>query len=208
MLKFLPNISTLARRAAGFTMIELLIVITILGILAVAVLSAINPIEQINRGRDTSSQSDAEQMINAVERYNALQGFYPWVTSQNSSFELPAGGASLLQITSLWNDAGAPTACGVLEKLGSSTTVGCIGTNELKSSFTNRITQDSSRDVFIYNKGGTGDSTYVCFLPQSSAFKQQAKTRCGDNTGMGLPGDLDQVATIICATDAEYICLP
>ena len=45
----------------GFTMIELLIVITILGILAVAVLSAINPIEQINRGRDTGRQSDAEQ---------------------------------------------------------------------------------------------------------------------------------------------------
>ena len=31
----------------GFTLIELLIVISILGILAVAVLSAINPVEQL-----------------------------------------------------------------------------------------------------------------------------------------------------------------
>ncbi len=62
----------------GFTMIELLIVITILGILAVAVLSAINPIEQINRGRDTGSQSDAEQLLSAIDRYNAFQGYYPW----------------------------------------------------------------------------------------------------------------------------------
>ena len=61
----------------GFTMIELLIVITILGILAVAVLSAINPIEQIRRARDTSSQSDAEQLLSAIDRYNAFQGVFP-----------------------------------------------------------------------------------------------------------------------------------
>lgn len=67
----------------GFTMIELLIVITILGILAVAVLSAINPIEQINRGRDTGSQSDAEQLLSAMDRYNAFQGYYPWQLEAN-----------------------------------------------------------------------------------------------------------------------------
>ncbi|EKD87098.1 MAG: hypothetical protein ACD_37C00044G0003, partial [uncultured bacterium] len=42
---------------SGFTLIELLIVITILGILATAVLAAINPLEQISRGRDTGSKS-------------------------------------------------------------------------------------------------------------------------------------------------------
>jgi len=67
----------------GFTMIELLIVITILGILAVAVLSAINPIEQINRGRDTGRQSDAEQLLSAIDRYNAFQGYYPWQIDAN-----------------------------------------------------------------------------------------------------------------------------
>ena len=64
----------------GFTLIELLIVITLLGILAVAVLSAINPIEQINRSRDTSSKSDAEQLINAIDRYYASKGYYPWTS--------------------------------------------------------------------------------------------------------------------------------
>ncbi|NIT03538.1 prepilin-type N-terminal cleavage/methylation domain-containing protein, partial [Candidatus Saccharibacteria bacterium] len=52
----------------GFTMIELLIVIAVIGILAIAVLAAINPIEQINRGRDTGSRSDAEQLIGAIDR--------------------------------------------------------------------------------------------------------------------------------------------
>ena len=79
--KRLHSLLTSARSAAGFTMIELLIVISILGILAVAVLSAINPVEQINRGRDTGSRSDAEQLLSAMDRFNAFQGYYPWVTN-------------------------------------------------------------------------------------------------------------------------------
>src|SRR5579872_4230016 len=66
--------------AKGFTLIELLIVIAILGILATAVLSAINPVEQINRGRDTGTQSDAEQLISAIQRFNASNGYFPWLT--------------------------------------------------------------------------------------------------------------------------------
>jgi prepilin-type N-terminal cleavage/methylation domain-containing protein len=67
-------------RRLGFTMIELLIVIAVLGILAVAVLAAINPIEQIKRGKDTGSRSDAEQQISAIDRFYASQGYYPWMT--------------------------------------------------------------------------------------------------------------------------------
>ena len=64
-------------KQAGFTMIELLVVIAVLGILAAAVLSAINPIEQINKGRDTGHRSDAEQLLSAVDRYFALHELYP-----------------------------------------------------------------------------------------------------------------------------------
>ncbi|MBU4016638.1 prepilin-type N-terminal cleavage/methylation domain-containing protein, partial [Patescibacteria group bacterium] len=41
----------------GFTLIELLIVIAVLGILATGVLIALDPIEQINRGRDSGRVS-------------------------------------------------------------------------------------------------------------------------------------------------------
>src|SRR3989304_3138472 len=78
-MKFLSYLKNL-RQQAGFTMIELLIVIAILGILAIAVLAAINPIEQINRGRDTGSRSDAEQLISAIDRFYAFNGYYPWQT--------------------------------------------------------------------------------------------------------------------------------
>ena len=62
----------------GFTLIELLIVITIIGILAVAVLSAINPIEQIRRATDQGKESDAAELLSGMERYYTAFFEYPW----------------------------------------------------------------------------------------------------------------------------------
>ena len=62
----------------GFTLIELLIVVVIIGILSVAVLSAINPIEQINKATDQGKKSDAAELLNALERYFTTFQAYPW----------------------------------------------------------------------------------------------------------------------------------
>lgn len=181
----------------GFTMIELLIVIAVLGILAVAVLAAINPIEQINRGKDTGSRSDAEQLLSAIDRFYASQGYYPWQTgTTDTTHEALA-----------WTDAGtvadtASPAVLLTYKLSNG------GTSELKTSFITRITSSTYNTLYLYNEGGQGDSTYACFLPKSGAFLEEAQTRCVDANGSGLPDDLSGVATTICATDAEYICLP
>ena len=65
----------------GFTLIELLIVIVILGILATAILSAINPIEQIRKANDAGKKSDAAELLNAYERYYTTFQAYPWVAA-------------------------------------------------------------------------------------------------------------------------------
>lgn len=199
------------KRIAGFTMIELLIVITILGILSVAVLSAINPIEQINRGRDTGSKSDAEQLLGAIDRYNAFNGYYPWQTNPSNSRALA------------WTLFDQPSAildvdgvCPISDKLSAGST-GCLGSDELKVTFFNRIFGSGYNHLYIYNNGSQGDSTYVCFKPQSRIFKTEAVTRCGNVSGDGLPEDIVGAArTAICedaddpnAADANiYICLP
>jgi prepilin-type N-terminal cleavage/methylation domain-containing protein len=53
----------------GFTLIELLIVIAILGLLAVIVLIAINPAQQLARTRDAGRKSAVSQMGHAMEAY-------------------------------------------------------------------------------------------------------------------------------------------
>ena len=88
------NFLSKVKSQMAFTMIELLIVIAILGILAVAVLAAINPVEQINRGRDTGSRSDAEQLLSAIDRFYAYKGYYPWVTNPNNDSALPWRGVA------------------------------------------------------------------------------------------------------------------
>ena len=54
----------------AFTLVELLVVIAILGILAAAVLIAINPAQKINQAKDSKVKSDLGQLT------NALQAFY------------------------------------------------------------------------------------------------------------------------------------
>jgi prepilin-type N-terminal cleavage/methylation domain-containing protein len=67
----------------GFTLIELLIVMAILGVLAVVVLVAINPAEQLARARDSGRISAANQLGRALAAYFTGQSEYPAVGSWN-----------------------------------------------------------------------------------------------------------------------------
>lgn len=179
--------------SSGFTLIELLIVIAVLGILAVAVLSAINPIEQINRSRDTGSRSDAEQLLGASDRFYASQGYYVWKVSATN----PLSDATAWDtVSATWTDG----TTAVLTKLAQA------GTGELKASFTTRITGTSYNTLYKYNRGTAGDSTYVCFLPKSSSFQTEAGNRCGAT----LPADYPASACPAGCAAAKtcFSCLP
>lgn len=59
----------------GFTLIELLVVIAILGIIAVGLIVAIDPIEQINRASDSSRRSLATDITNTFNRFFAQKNY-------------------------------------------------------------------------------------------------------------------------------------
>lgn len=196
-------------------MIELLIVIAVLGILAVAVLAAINPIEQINRGRDTGSRSDSEQLISGIDRFYASKGYYPWTVGaaslNTSTYDVTPGFVVL--------DDPAITLGGDAVDMFANLSTG--GASELKGAFVSRVTKTGNNYLSIYNDGVSSSSTYVCFLPKSNAFKEEAWDRCSndDHTGLdNLPTDMPPEAcpdTSACSTaqtadDAVgcYICLP
>ncbi len=203
-------------KSGGFTMIELLIVISILGILAVMVLAAINPLEQINRGRDTAKRGDAEQLLGALERYNAFNGFFPWQEDANDTVGVTL---AMQLVNSGWEET--VSGCTILERLSTTATTGCVGTQELKDSYVTRVDEagggstgtQEARGLYVYYEGDTGDNIYVCFSPQSSAFANEATVRCAGT----LPDDLLGVAGVCVADDAvnaageegvDMICLP
>ncbi len=60
-----------SKRARGFTLIEILVVIGIIAILAAIVIIAINPARQFAQARDTQRTSDVSAISNAIGQYIA-----------------------------------------------------------------------------------------------------------------------------------------
>jgi prepilin-type N-terminal cleavage/methylation domain-containing protein len=58
----------------GFTLVELLIVIAVLGVLATVVIVAIDPLEQLARGEDAGRVSTVSQVANALQTYATSVG--------------------------------------------------------------------------------------------------------------------------------------
>jgi prepilin-type N-terminal cleavage/methylation domain-containing protein len=200
------------KKQLGFTMIELLIVIAILGILAVAVLSAINPIEQINRGRDTGSRSDAEQLISAIDRFYAMTGYYPWNEAVGDAPDMDWTEADTANLLA----SGTLSSCPVLYRLSevpAGSAADCNnepGTQELKLGFVSKLDGTMDNPLFVYHGPNAYDSTYVCFEPQSNAFQQEAAERIASGAlPSDYPGDgIGYNNTTDCGPEGNCICLP
>jgi general secretion pathway protein G len=92
------------RRQVGFTIVELLIVIVIIGILAAITIVAYNGIQQ--RARDSARTSDISGIQTALELYRADNGNYPSAGTDNVGYNLSTLSAALVPtyISSIPND--------------------------------------------------------------------------------------------------------
>ena len=73
---------TLKNKQSGFTIVELLIVIVVIGILAGLVITTFNGIQQ--KARDTERETDIKAMHAQVEAFWAQKGYYPSLTDMNN----------------------------------------------------------------------------------------------------------------------------
>jgi prepilin-type N-terminal cleavage/methylation domain-containing protein len=71
------------KKTSGFTIVELLIVIVVIGILAALVITTYNGIQQ--KARDTERKTDVNAVHGQVEAYNAQNGKYPTLANVNDA---------------------------------------------------------------------------------------------------------------------------
>lgn len=192
----------------GFTLVELLIVISLLGAIALIVISAINPVEQANRARDTRFKADGGQLISAIDRYFAARSEFPWETTglapdSDSDYGFISAGDEGIGI------CGADCATdGVL-----------ITSDELKSQFRNRdfiqahTGTDNSKKIFIGKEEGTSESVFACFIPLAKSSRQQAIADTNVYTINTSNGTRTQTSSCDAdganwSTNGCYICIP
>lgn len=150
----------------GFTLVELLIVIALIGVLAVALVATLNPIEQINKATDARYKNDAAELLAAIERYYASNLQYPWVTTGDAADNDEAFGANAqASAAGVCGASGCPDSTGEL-----------IATDELKDSFArkNQFTTDDETEMLHVVKGADSSSVYVCFVPRSDTNRRNA----------------------------------
>lgn len=74
---------SLKQRQSGFTIVELLIVIVIIGILATLVIVTFSGVQQ--KGRDTERKTDINAIAGQMEAFYAQNGYYPTAADVNNS---------------------------------------------------------------------------------------------------------------------------
>lgn len=144
----------------GFTLIELLIVIALLGALAIGLIGALDPFEQLKKGTDTGTRNNVSEVHSAIIRYYALKGYMPWCAA--------SGQAGTVCDTGLY-PSGISLGSGVMVTSLSN----IVETGELKSNFTT-VNQGELSKIFVT---GTDVAAIVCYKPTSKSFRSDKNSR-------------------------------
>lgn len=178
-------------KSKGFTLIELLIVVALIGILAVALLSAINPVEQAKKARDAGRKSDSAELLNAYERYYSTYGCYPWARATGAcGADALAGGAAFHPDFAAGGDS-----------------VDLVTIGEMKEQFANRdvITNTNADKTLFVSESDKGIMS-VCFEPESTNARSGGLGKIQNNTNTS-------VAAVTCGAGPYpdttcYVCVP
>lgn len=145
----------------GFTLIELLIVIALLGALAVALLAALDPLEQIKKGTDTGVRNTVTEIGSSLTRYASVKaGSFPF--------------SGTITFGTIGTTPGNPMYDAIQE---------VIDAGELKADFFT-LAKDQLNQIYVtaVNNAGT-QKAYVCFQPSAKSFRVDPNTKFGTVAG-------------------------
>ncbi len=164
----------------GFTLIELLIVIALLGALAVGLIGAIDPFEQLKKGADTGVRDLVNQVQTAVIRYYSVKNQMPW---QGLADPGKTALSAEPMVSSIANMASA---------------------GELRTDF-NTIQAANLAKVFV--TGSAANSTVaVCYKPTSKSFQADPNTKYQQD-GTPAAGTLNCKSATPPGSDDCYWCI-
>ena len=184
-----------------------------MGAIALIVISAINPIEQANRARDTKFKADGSQLVSAIERYYTQKSEFPWTTESAASYPSADTAFAFVSATNL-----GVGICGT--SAASCQTDGWLLSNdELKSEFRGRDfikgNPTGVKVIMVGKATGSSSSIYACFIPLSKSVRDKA---CADGKVYTLAGSVRTplgAANANCAAGSatwisapQYVCLP
>lgn len=135
----------------GFTLIELLIVIALLGALAVALLAALDPLEQIKKGTDTGVRNTVAEISGSIIRYASVKS-----------------GSMPYSSTIAWGPIGTTGTSPAYTSIQN-----VIDAGELKADFFS-LAKDQLDKIYVI---ASPSRSYVCFAPGAKSFKVDANTK-------------------------------
>lgn len=159
----------------GFTLIELLIVIALLGALAVGLLAALDPFEQLKKGTDTGVRNTVSEIQGAIVRFYAIKNYMPWCDDAACANPLDTTEPSATTLTLLPNTIQA-----------------IVDTGELKSDFSTLAGTGTLGKIYVTGDNAAATAA-VCYRPTAKSFIADPNSKF-DNTGAEVacvPADLD-----------------
>lgn len=195
-MKILPKTFKISKLTAGFTLVELLVVIGVLGILAAGLLATVDPLEQFRKASDSNKQQTALELVNAVQRYYANHGAFPWDTTTN-------GGEA--NCTGNVGNSGIGVSAGVQAAQASANTgfyycmQALVDEGELKSTFTSQ--NSILRYLWIKDDSPTATekTMRICYGPESKSQQKGPLAKWDSNNTSNLGSN--------CSTSGDcWIC--
>ena len=162
------------KKLQGFTLIELLIVIALLGALAVALLAALDPFEQLKKGTDTGVRNTVAEIQGAIIRYYGVKNQMPWCVASDcttwrdslTSQDLPVDGVKASDIPN--------------------TIIEISAAGELKADFSTLAGATNMGKIRLFG-GNTTLKVEVCYKPTAKSFINDPNTKFLLATGAEAP---------------------